>query len=91
MKKAINILGWLFVTLTMIALIFTILSTYAFVRQIPYFNSYYALQICLVVTMITWAIKMNTDKNYRAENRACSICCTIIAAGAMVFFYLGVF
>lgn len=91
MRKTVDALGWLFVSLTMLTLIFTVLSTYIYVRQITYFNSYNTLQICIVITMITWAIKMNIDKKERSENRMCSVVCTLIAAGAMVFIYLGVF
>ena len=90
MKKAVNVLGWLFVPLTMLTLIFTVLSTYLFGRQTTYFNSYNALQVCLVITMITWAIKMSIDKKERSQNKMYSIFCTLIAVGAMLFFYLGV-
>jgi hypothetical protein len=90
MKKTVNVLGWVFVLITMLTLIFTVLSTYLFGRQYTYFNSYNALQVCLVITMITWAIKMSIDKKERPENIKYSILCTLIAVGAILFFYLGV-
>lgn len=57
MRKAINLLGWIGVTVTMLALIFTMVSTYHF-AYIKYFYGYYTLQWCLFFTMIFWGIKM---------------------------------
>ncbi|MFL0246482.1 hypothetical protein [Candidatus Clostridium stratigraminis] len=57
MKKAINLLGWISVTATMLALIFTMVSTYHF-AYIKYFYGYYTLQWCLSATMILWGIKI---------------------------------
>lgn len=91
MRKALNLIGWLFVSITMIALICTLLSTYLFVRQISYFNTYKTFQICMAVTMAIWAFKMNIDKNERAENMLYSVFCTFIAVGSVFFIYMGVF
>lgn len=57
MRKAINLLGWIGVTVTMLALIFTMVSTYHF-TYIKYFYGYYTLQWCLFFTMIFWGVKM---------------------------------
>lgn len=90
MRKAINVLGWIFVVLTMVSIIVTVFSTYLYGRQVTYFNSYNGLQICLVATMITWVIKLNLDKKERAENVLYCVGCTLIAFGAMFFLYIGV-
>jgi len=91
MRKAINVLGWVFVALTMLSIVVTVFSTYLYGHQISYFTSYNALQICLVATMITWVIKLSLDKKERAENALYCVGCTLIAFGAMYFLYVGVY
>lgn len=91
MKKAISAIGWIFVPLTMLTLIFTLLTTYLYVRQISYFSSYSAFQLCMALTMIIWAIRMFIDKGERSQNLLYSISCTLIAVGAVFFLYIGVF
>ncbi|WP_026884217.1 hypothetical protein [Clostridium akagii] len=91
MRKVVSALGWIFVVLTMFSIIITVFSTYMYGRQVNYFTSYNALQVCLGVTMVTWAIKMCIDKKERAENALYCVLCTLIACGAMVFLYIGVY
>ncbi|AJA47437.1 hypothetical protein CPAST_c13380 [Clostridium pasteurianum DSM 525 = ATCC 6013] len=91
MKKAINLIGWVFVLLTMLTLTFTLLTTYLFVRQISYFDSYSTFQLCMALTMIIWAIRMFIDKKERTQNLLYSVSCTLIAMGAVYFMYIGVF
>lgn len=91
MRKAVNVIGWVFVTLTILALTCTLLTTYLYVREISWFYTYRSLQICIICTMITWAVKMSMDKKERAQNMICSVFCTLIAIGAIFFMYMGVF
>lgn len=91
MRKAINIMGWVSVILTILALVCTPLTTYFYVREIGVFYGYGALQICMISTMLIWTVKMSIDKKERAQNRLCSIFCTLIAVGAMFFLYMRVF
>lgn len=46
MRKYINILGWIMVIITTIALLATLLTIYQF-TYIKYFDSYYTLQWCM--------------------------------------------
>lgn len=90
MKKAINIIGWILVLLTMLTLTCTLLTTYLFVRQISYFDSYNTFQLCMALTMMIWAVGMFVDKRERSQNLFYSISCTLIAFGAVFFMYIGV-
>lgn len=83
MKKTIDILGWIGVTLTIWALILTMLSTYHFV-YIKYFYDYYALQWCLFFTMIIWGIKMFYLKS-SFRDLVYTVICFIMAFGSMFF------
>lgn len=91
MEKAINLIGWVFVLLTMLTLTFTLLTTYLFVRQISYFDSYSTFQLCFALTMIIWAIRMFIDKKERSQNLLYSVSCILIAMGTVYFMYIGVF
>lgn len=46
MKKYINILGWIMVIITTVALLATLLTIYQF-TYIKHFDSYYTLQWCM--------------------------------------------
>ncbi len=85
MRKTVSALGWIFVLLTMLTIIYTVsFSIYGHIIN------YNIVQVCVAGTMITWAIKMSIDKKERSENGLYCIVCTLIAFGAMVFIYLGV-
>ncbi len=91
MKKVIDGLGWISVALTMVTLIITILTTYLYNTYISRFYSCEYLQICIISTMIIWAINMQLDKKERRQNMMNSVFCVLIAAGTMFFMYKGVF
>ncbi len=46
MRKYINLLGWIMVIITTVALLATLLTIYQF-TYIKYFDSYYTLQWCM--------------------------------------------
>lgn len=89
MRKTINMLGWIGVTLTMFAMIFTMISTYHF-RYIEYFYNYYTLEWCLFFTMIFWGIKMF---HYRSgiKDLVYTIICFLMAFGCMFFRFMKVY
>jgi hypothetical protein len=89
MKRAINILGWLSVSLTIITLLLTMLSTYHFV-YIEYFYGYYALQWSLFFTMTIWGIKMFSMKS-GAKDLIYTVICFLMAFGSVFFRFLKVY
>jgi hypothetical protein len=88
MKKAINVLGWISVGLTIITLLLTMLSTYHF-TYIKYFYGYYALQWCLFFTMIIWGIKMFYLKS-SFKDLVYTAICFIMAFGSVFFRFMKV-
>lgn len=91
MKRVISLMGWVSVFVTILALIFTWLTTYQFTYRLQnYFNNYYVLQICLLVTMFLWGLKFLTIKE-NARNLLYTIMCTIIAACTIFFMYMRVY
>lgn len=63
MGKTVGFLGWLFVVLTIISLLFTLTTAHQ-IQYIDFHFKYYSiLQVCIFFTMIFWAIilfRMNT-------------------------------
>lgn len=57
MRKTFDIVGWVCVFFTILALIFTLLATYH-IKYIKYFDDYYVLQWCMFFTMSIWGIKL---------------------------------
>lgn len=88
-KKTIECLGWVSVSLTTLALIFTVLSTYQ-LFNIQYFNNYKMFQCFMIFTMLIWAVKIY-DKTDRIKSLIYSLCCTAIALGTVFFMYVGVY
>ncbi|MBP2033206.1 putative membrane protein YdbT with pleckstrin-like domain [Clostridium algifaecis] len=89
MKNTISLLGWIGVIFTTLALILTLLTTYQFV-YVKYFNGYYTLQLCIVVTMIIWSINMLIfRKNFK--NIVYPITCVLIACATVFFMYMRVY
>lgn len=88
MKRTINILGWIGVSLTILALVLTMLSTYHFV-YIKYFYGYYTLQWCLFFTMLVWGIRMFYLKSSFRDLVYTAIC-FIMAFGSMFFRFMRV-
>lgn len=89
MRRAINILGWLSVIVTIFALICTMLSTYHF-TYIKYFYGYYTLQWCLFFTMIIWGVRAFALKS-GAKDIIYTVICFLMAFGSMFFRYLRVY
>ncbi|GLC31434.1 hypothetical protein [Clostridium omnivorum] len=89
MKKTINMLGWVSVFITILALVCTILTTYHF-TYIKYFNDYYTLQWCLFFTMLIWGIK-TFDIKASLNNIMYTIICILMAAGTIFFMYMKVY
>jgi len=87
-KKAINILGWIGVLFTFLALILTMLSTYHFV-YIKYFYGYYTLQWCLFFTMIIWGVKIFYLKSSLKDLVYTGIC-FLMAFGSVIFRFMRV-
>jgi hypothetical protein len=83
MRRAVNILGWISVTLTIAALVLTMISTYHF-AYIKYFDDYYTLQVCLFFTMIIWGIKM-FDLRSGVRDIIYTVICFLMAFGSMFF------
>ncbi|ADK16722.1 MULTISPECIES: hypothetical protein [Clostridium] len=89
MKRTINLLGWIGVIFTILALILTLLTTYHF-TYVKYFNDYCTLQWSIFVTMVAWAINMIISRaNFR--NIVYPITCVLIACATMFFMYMKVY
>lgn len=88
MRRAINCLGWIGVSLTIFTLVLTLLTTYQFI-YVKYFNSYNTLQWCMFFTMIFLAARM-FDLKASLKNIAYPITCMIIAVGTIFFMYMNV-
>lgn len=67
-----------------IIIVFTFLSTYHFVNNMPIFNSYLLLQLGICITMILWSIRFYI---YRTgiEKYIYSGICMILAIISLVF------
>lgn len=83
MKKTIDFFGWTSVVVTIMALLCTFVSTYRFM-YVKYFNSYKVLQVCIVSTMVFWALKLyGTGKGKRKW--VYSMICLIFALATIYF------
>jgi hypothetical protein len=89
MRKSVNVLGWISVTITIIALLLTMISTYHFM-YIKYFYGYYTLQWCLSFTMIVWGIKMFYLKS-SIRDIIYTVICFLMAFGSMFFRFMKVY
>lgn len=89
MRRAINFLGWMGVTLTIFTIILTLLTTYHF-TYVKYFNGYNTLQWCIFFTMSVWAIKM-FDFKTSLKNILYPAACILIAFGTIFFIYMKVY
>jgi hypothetical protein len=84
MKKAVNVAGWIFVVLTILALILTLITTYNMGFYISYFDSYYTLQSCIFLTMVIWAINLYNTTSGKDRYVYFTIC-MLFALGAILF------
>ncbi|MCT8976298.1 hypothetical protein N4T77_06790 [Clostridium sp. CX1] len=89
MRRAINFLGWIGVSFTILTLILTLLTTYQFM-YVKYFDSYYTLQWCIFFTMIFWSIKM-FEINNTLRSKLYPIACMVIAFGTIFFIFMKVY
>lgn len=87
MKKFIGILAWIFVAITSLCLIFTMLSTCKVV-DIRCFNNYYIFQISIIITMFLWSIKEFQVKSKEWLNSAL---CMAMGFGTMFFVFMKVY
>lgn len=87
MKKFISALAWMFVIITSLCLVFTMLSTCK-ILNISYFNNYYMFQGSIVITMILWSIKQIPIRNDGWTN---SILCMFMSVVTMVFMFMKVY
>ena len=89
MRKTINVVGWVTVLITIIALILTILTMYQFM-YVKYFNSYFTLQWCIILTMTIWGIKL-MDFKTNMKSYLYSSVFLAIAAGTAFFMVMKVY
>lgn len=89
MKNTINLLGWIGVIFTILALILTLLTTYQF-TYVKYFSDYYTLQWSIFITMIIWAINMIVFRT-SFKNVIYPLTCVLIACVTMFFMYMKVY
>ncbi|MCY6369720.1 hypothetical protein [Clostridium ganghwense] len=87
MKKFISISAWLFVLITSLCLILTMLSTYK-IFNLGYFNNYYIFQSSIVITMFLWSIKQLHLSNKEWIN---SFLCMLMGFGTMFFMFMKVY
>ncbi|MCY6355808.1 hypothetical protein [Clostridium sp. ZS2-4] len=87
MKKFVSIFAWIFVVITSLCLIFTMMSTYKIVN-IEYFNNYYIFQCSIVITMFLWSIKQLHLRNKEWIN---SFLCMLMGFGTMFFLFMKVY
>lgn len=89
MRKAINVMGWITVFVTIIALMLTILTMYQF-TYVKYFDSYFTLQWCIIFTMTIWGIKL-MDLKANMKSYLYPLLCLAIAAGTVFFMVMKVY
>lgn len=91
MRKVINALGWISVFLSILAIIFTWLTTYQFTYKLQtHFRNLTILQWCMVCTMIFLGLNfINFKKN--ARNYVYAALCILFAMGTIFFMYMGVY
>jgi len=91
MRKVISALGWISVFLSILAIIFTWLTTYQFTYKLQkYFINYTILQWCMVCTMIFLGLNFINFKK-SARNYVYAALCILFAAGSIYFMYMGVY
>ncbi|GAA0733188.1 hypothetical protein [Clostridium oceanicum] len=89
MRKALNVLGWIMVILTTIALILTLITIYQF-SYIKYFDTYYTLEWCMFFTMLVWGLKM-INLSSGLKNIFYSLMCIMFAMANIFFMYMKVY
>ncbi|KYH29299.1 MULTISPECIES: hypothetical protein [Clostridium] len=87
MKKFISILAWIFVAITSLCLILTMLSTCRFINM-DYFNNYYIFQVSTIITMFLWSIKQLELKTKEWIN---SILCMAMGFCTIIFMVMEIY
>lgn len=87
MKKCISVLAWIFVVITSLCLVVTMLSTYNFI-ELKYFNDYYIFQVSIVIMMLLWSIK---QFQMRSKEWVNSILCMFMGVVTMVFMFMKIY
>jgi hypothetical protein len=88
MRRTVNVLGWISVSLTILTLICTLITTYHFM-YIKYFDGYYTLQWCLFFTMLIWGMKMFNLKS-GFKDIVYTLICFLMAFGSVFFRFMRV-
>lgn len=85
--KAIDIIAWIFVFLTLSSLLLTIISNYQYLgSSIKYFENYTTFQISLFITMALGTVSLY-DKRNRTRSLIYAIGCFVVASGMLYFIY----
>lgn len=72
------------VLMTSIVIILTFLSNYHFINNMPLFDTYLPLQICISITMIVWGIRFYIYK-IGTIKYIYSVICFLIAIISLLF------
>lgn len=89
LEKAIVYLSWSFVVVTLITLICVFLTTHN-IMYIRVFNSYYALQVSVCITMFLWGLKFAFYKDARVR-KFYPVICLSISIVSIFFMILNVY
>ena len=91
MRKVINVLGWVSVLLSILAIIFTWLTTYQFTYRLQsHFINLTVVQWCMVFTMVFLGLNF-IDFKKNTRNIMYAFLCILFALGNMFFMYMKVF
>lgn len=88
MRRAINILAWVSVTIAIMFLLLTLLTTYIFLKGnllATYFNGYFTFQCAMAVTMLFWSFNLFLLKD-NPKNKIYSFFCLLI--GLVTIFFI---
>lgn len=83
-EDILTILCTIIVIITSIVIILTFLSTYHFINNMPLFNTYLPLQICISITMVIWGIRFYVYRNGIIKYTY-TIICFLIAIISLLF------
>lgn len=83
-EDILSIISMILVLITSIVIILTFLSTYYFINNMPVFDTYLPLQICISITMLVLGIRFYTYKN-TINKYIYSSACFFIAIISLLF------
>ncbi|MGL5416048.1 MAG: hypothetical protein ACRDDY_00080 [Clostridium sp.] len=84
MRKIINIVAILMSIVSGIVIICTFLTSYQFYYVGEMFNTYFTLQVCLFITMGTWALKFWIEE-YGMKKYIYTLICALISLSSIFF------